>query len=165
MSGRLGAALIAVLSAGCGGAAEGRLELSAQDRAAVELAVDSALQAFLAAELAIDTTAVMAHMWPEFSMYQDGQRADYPTIMDQIRTTMPGLEVFHAEWTDIQIRALGAHVAVSSFHFRDSIVTLQGDLIQAQGPTTLIWERREDQWRLIYGDADHYPVEATESRP
>jgi predicted enzyme related to lactoylglutathione lyase len=26
------------------------------------------------------------------------------------------------------------------------------------GPTTLVWERRGDDWLIVYADADHYPV-------
>lgn len=48
--------------------------------------------------------------------------------------------------------------AISSFVFRDSIVTSAGELLQSQGPTTLIWERREGVWKLLFGDADHYGI-------
>ena len=131
-----------------------------------ELAVDSAVFSFLAAEEARDQEAVIAHLWPEFHMLQDGRRADYDEVVSQIRSTMPSLQLFRSEWTDLKVQLLSDEVALTSFHFRDSVVTAEGDLIQSQGPTTLIWELRDGQWRIVFGDADHYPLDAIRgSRP
>jgi len=72
---------------------------------------------------------------------------------------MASLELFATEWNDLRITVIGPDAALSSFHFRDSIVTKSGELIRTQGPTSFVWERRGDEWRIVYGDADHYPIE------
>jgi hypothetical protein len=49
-------------------------------------------------------------------------------------------------------------LAISSFLFRDSVLTSAGELIRSHGSTTFIWERRKGEWRVRFGDADHYPT-------
>ena len=44
------------------------------------------------------------------------------------RTFMATLALFHTEWTDVQVIPLGSDVAVTSFQFTDSIVTLTGEV-------------------------------------
>ena len=144
-----------ILCAGC----SGPTELTPEERAELETAVDSAVQAFLAVERAIDAEGVVGHMWPEFYMYQDGTRVEYDAVVAQTRETLPTLALFHADWTDIRVQALARNLVLSSFQFRDSIVTKAGALIQSRGPTTLLWERRGTEWRILYADADHYPVD------
>ena len=61
-------------------------------------------------------------------------------------------------WTDLEITPVGSNAAVSSFLFRDSIVTREGELIRNRGPTTLVWQRRGGEWRVLRADADHYPL-------
>lgn len=130
-------------------------------QAATEAAVDSALQSFVAAQRAIDGDRAAAHMWPEFTMLQDGRQATHEEVVEQIRGTFPAIEAFTTEWTNVQLRVLSPTLALTSFHFRDSIVMTTGELIRSQGPTTLVWERRGPDWRILYGDVDHYPVEPT----
>ena len=133
-------------------------------RAAVEAAIDSATRAFEAAERARDAEAVLAHMAPEFTMLVDGVRSGYDDVVAQTRATMPTLRVFDGEWTDLAVRALGPDAGVASFRFRDFIVTAEGDTLELQGPTTLVWERRGDGWLITYADADHYPVPDDDGR-
>ena len=128
------------------------------ERAEVVAAVDSAVRSFRQAEVDRDAERALAHLWPDFYMYADGIRSDYGTVRDNILATMGSLLLFETEWTDVEVVPLGRNSALSSFLFRDSIIAGDGSLMQTQGPTTLIWERRDGQWRLIYGDADHYPV-------
>ena len=68
------------------------------------------------------------------------------------------MQHFEPGFAEVEVRVLGHDAALVSLTFRDSIITASGDLLQFQGPTTLIWERLEGQWRLVYADADHYPV-------
>ena len=37
-----------------------------------------------------------------------------------------------------------------------------GELIRSRGSTTFPWERRNEAWRVRFGDADHYPIAAEE---
>ena len=126
-------------------------------RAAVEAAVDSAILAFRDAEIARDVEAVVAHMAPDFYMYGDGVRYGYEETVAGMRAALPNFEVFDVEWTDIEVRALGPDAALSSLLFRDSTVTNTGEVTVQRGPSTLIWERRGDDWLIVYVDADHYP--------
>ncbi len=92
-------------------------------------------------------------------MLVDGSRIGYRDVVEGSRAFMAELEVFYTEWTDLHIIPLGPDVAVFSFLFKDSIVTLEGEVTRSTGPNTFVWERREGEWRVIYGDADHYPVD------
>ena len=121
-------------------------------------AVDSTVRSFRQAEMDLDPERAVAHLWPDFYMYADGVRSDYGSVRENILATMGNLRLFETEWTDVEVVPLGRNSALSSFLFRDSIIAGDGSLTQTQGPTTLIWERRDGQWRLIYADADHYPV-------
>jgi len=152
---------LAALTAGCG-AAEAPPEPSergfdAAARATVAAAVDSATWSFHAAEVALDGEAVVAHLATDFYMYGDGVRSDYADVAPQIRSTMGTLSVFDARWSDLEVRVLGPDAAIASFLFRDSMVTTTGDVTVLRGPTTLVWERRGDDWLIVYVDADHYP--------
>lgn len=137
--------------------------LTDAERAAVVSAVDSAVRAFRQADLDLDGQGVVDHLWPEFYMYGDGVRSGYPTVRDNILAFMAGLKSFDTEWSDVEVVPLGRDVALASFLFRDSIVTAEGALVRSQGPTTLIWQRRGAEWRLLYADADHYEVAEAEA--
>jgi len=89
----------------------------------------------------------------------DGARLGHAQAVAGSREFMSGLVLFHTEWTDLQVTPLGPETAIASFVFRDSIVTRAGALIRARGPTTLVWQRRGGEWRVLFADADHYPID------
>jgi ketosteroid isomerase-like protein len=153
----IGAAWLACLA--CQGPSGTVSELSSRsDSLAVISEVEAAVWAFHAADTARDAEAVIALLWPEYYMLADGQRVGYKEIAQSSREFMDGLELFHTVWSDLRIVPVTSEAAISSFLFRDSIVTRDGELIQTQGPTTLFWERRSGEWRALFGDADHYPI-------
>lgn len=121
--------------------------------------VEAAVWAFHAADTARDAEAVIDLLWPDFTMLADGNRLRYSDAAAGSREFMASLELFHTEWSDLEILPLGPDVAVASFQFRDSIVTLTGDVIQSQGPTTFVWQRRDGVWRVLFADSDHYPID------
>jgi len=129
-----------------------------QDSLSIVAQVEAAVWEFHAADTARNAEGVIALLWPEFSMLADGQRLDYGRVAQGSRAFMATLESFHAEWTDLEITPVGSNAAVSSFLFRDSIVTREGELIRNRGPTTLVWQRRGGEWRVLRADADHYPL-------
>lgn len=138
---------------------------SSPDRAPLNLAevrsqVTAAVWDFHAADTARNSEAVIALLWPEYEMLVDGQRMDYAAIVAGSREFMASLETFHSVWSDLKVVPLGYDLAISSFLFRDSIVATSGDVTMSQGPTSFVWERRNGEWRLRFGDADHYPVPA-----
>ncbi len=119
--------------------------------------VTEALQAFHAADTARNAKAVLALLWPEYSMLADGNRIRYADVAAGSPDFMASLAVFHTEWVDLEIIPLSDTAAVSSFLFQDSLVTLAGEVIKKKGPNTFLWTKRDGQWRVRYGDADHYP--------
>ena len=76
---------------------------SSYDAAAVHDEVLATLRAFEAAERTLDPDAVIAFLDPEFSMFQDGVRADYAATVEQIRASLPKLRSFDARFDDIEI--------------------------------------------------------------
>lgn len=133
--------------------------LTDAERETIAASVDSATRAFEAAERARDPEAVIAHLAPEFYMYGDGVRMEYADVVEGIRSTIGTLRHFEPGWEDLEVIVLGRNGAVATFTFHDSIVEGSGEILQARGPTTLVWERRGDRWWITYADADHYPVD------
>lgn len=120
--------------------------------------VQQHLWAFHAADTARDAQGVIDLLWPEFTMLVDGNRTNYAEVAQGSPEFMNSLDLFHTEWTDVQIIPISADAALSSFLFRDSIITKSGKLTRAKGPNTFLWERRNGIWKVLYADADHYPI-------
>jgi len=131
-----------------------------EDTSSNRTQVEEAVWAFHTADTSRSAEGVIDLLWPEFTMMVDGNQMSYEDAVGGARGFMPSLDVFHTEWTQLQITLLGEEHAISSFVFRDSIVTSTGDVIQSWGPNTFIWEKREGQWKVLYTDADHYPIDA-----
>ena len=146
--------VLAMLMAGCAPSVPG----DEFDAAEVRSEVSERVWEFHAADTARSAERVIALLWPEYRMMVDGQPMSWDDVAAGARGFMPTLEVFHTVWTDLEVTPLEADLAISSFSFRDSIVDLSGVLTQSRGPTTLVWQKRGDEWRAIYGDADHYPI-------
>lgn len=119
----------------------------------VKLQVD----AFHAADTSLNAQGVTDLLWPEFTMLADGNRVSYEEVKTGSQAFMASLTTFHTEWDDLKIIPLNNSHAISSFIFTDSIVAKDGTLTQARGPNTFVWEKREEVWKVIYADADHYP--------
>lgn len=150
----LAATAVLCLAAACGP--------SGRERARVVAAVDSAVQAFRQANLDMDGQRVVDHLWPEFYMYLDGVRMDYVDVRADILLFMADVRSLETDWTDVEVLPLGPNTAMSSFRFRESVVLGAGTLVHTEGPTTMLWERRGAEWKLLYTDADHYPAGPSE---
>ena len=112
---------------------------------------------FEEAERARDAEALLAFLAPDFYMYQDGLRFDRDAIEAQVRGTMPTLQRFETEFSDIEVRVLGRNSAVVSLTFRDRVTDASGATTRQRGVTTFVWERRGEVWLITYADADHFP--------
>lgn len=119
--------------------------------------VEAAVGAFYAADTARNAQAVLDLLWPEYTMMADGHRIQYADVAAGSPGFMANLAVFHTEWTDLEIIPLSDTAAISSFFFRDSLVTLAGEVSKKKGPNTFLWTKRNGSWKVRYGDADHYP--------
>jgi hypothetical protein len=128
------------------------------DLSGVKDVVTALVWAFHAADTARNAAAIIALLWPEYEMLVDGRRTNYAEVAAGSREFMAGLERFHTTWTDLRVIPLSPDLAISSFLFEDSIVASSGPVTRSRGPTTLLWERRNGQWRIRFGDADHYPL-------
>jgi hypothetical protein len=157
---RTSAVLCAITLAGLiAGCVEENEEARPIDPARILAEVEAQVWAFHAADTAKNAEGVIALLWPDFSMLADGNRVSYDDAVGGSRQFMASLELFATEWTDLRITPIGADAAVASFQFRDSIITSAGDLIQKRGPTSFVWQRRDGEWRVLFADADHYPIE------
>ncbi len=145
--------LITILMTGC-------TSVDESDHSDNRAQVEAGVWAFHSADTSRSAEGVIDLLWPEFTMMVDGNQMTYEDAVEGARGFMPSLEVFHTNWTQLQITLLGADHAISSFNFRDSIVTKTGDLIHSWGPNSFVWEKRNGQWKVLYTDADHYPIDA-----
>ena len=134
------------------------LPMTDAERQAIALSVDSATRTFEDAERALDAGRVVAHIAPDFYMYNDGVRVGYEPTVQMIRQHFVTLRHMEPGFRDIEIKVLGRDAALATFTFRDSIVDATGASFSFRGPTRLIWERRGTDWLITYADADHYPV-------
>ena len=151
---RITPAVLAMLVVAC---SEPEADAPIVDRSAVIRSVDSATASFAAAERARDAERALAHLAPEFYMYVDGVRAGYDSVAAQIRRTLPSLSSFETDWSAVEVTPLGNDHALVTLRFHDVITDSAGGVFRARGPTTFIWARQADGWRIIFADADHYP--------
>jgi hypothetical protein len=121
--------------------------------------VTQQVNAFQAADTTLNSEEVVDLLWPEFTMLVDGNPVTYANVKASSGEFMSSLESFNTRWDSLKIIPLGDDHAISSFIFTDSIVAKDGTLTQTRGPNTFVWERREGEWKVIYADADHYPIE------
>ena len=105
------------------------------DPAAVSAEVEAATWAFHAADTALDAQGVIDLLWPEFYMYGDGARSTYEDVATGAPAFFGNLDLFHTEWTDLRVTALGPDAAISSFTFSDSIVAKDGTITRNTGLT------------------------------
>lgn len=147
-------AVIAVSSPTAGG----DRQLGEGERAEVEAAVAAAVEGFRAAQVARDVAAIRDAMWPEFHMLQDGSRMTYTAVVEQIEQTMASVARLETEWRDVRVQALAPRLALASFTFSDAITMASGEILRLTGETSLVWEERAGEWRLLYADSDHYPA-------
>lgn len=148
--------VVLLLGIPCATAGDGG-QLTESERAEVETAVTTAVESFRAAQVARDVEAIRDSLWPEFHMLQDGRRAAYAAVVEQIEQTMGDISRLETEWRDVRVQALAPHLALASFTFSDAITTASGEVLRLDGETTLVWEERGGEWRLLYADSDHYP--------
>lgn len=130
-------------------------QLTNEERAAIASEVDSATRAFETAQRDRNAERMLAHFAPDFSMRVDGVRMGYDSVAASIRSSVPELAYLEPGFSDITVGVLNRDAAFASFVFRDSAVTRAGDIRVSVGPTTLIWQRREGRWLMVFADADH----------
>ncbi|MFD2101174.1 hypothetical protein [Flagellimonas iocasae] len=136
-----------------------QLDSQAIDYTEIEEQVKVQVDAFQAADTTLNPNKVVDLLWPEFTMLVDGNYITYTEVKEGTQQFMGSLKTFHTEWTELKIIPIGEQHAISSFIFKDSIVSKAGEISQSKGPNTFVWEWRDGTWKVIYGDADHYPID------
>lgn len=127
-------------------------------RREVAAAVDSAVRAFESAQRARSAEQAIVLFAPDFVMYTDGVKQGRDSIAASIRRSFATIQYLEPGFADIQVRPLSESSALSSFRFRDSLVTVDGAVMRFTGATTLLWELHDGRWLMTYGHADHRPV-------
>ncbi|NNC71006.1 MAG: nuclear transport factor 2 family protein [Flavobacteriaceae bacterium] len=135
-----------------------KIENKEINSAEVVVQVKKQVKAFHAADTALNAQGVIDLLWPEYTMLVDGKYIDYEEVITGSISFMASLDVFHTEWKELRIIPIGNSHAISSFIFTDSIVAKDGTITQSRGPNTFVWEKRDGVWKVIFGDADHYPI-------
>jgi uncharacterized protein (TIGR02246 family) len=131
--------------------------ISEAERASIERSVRATVDSFAEAERHRDPDAILELIADDFYMYADGNRVDYESVVDQIRSTMPSLQEFETTWSNIEVTVLARDHALVTLLFRDVMTDGNGVTTRLRGPTTFVWRLRDEAWRLIYADAVHYP--------
>ena len=133
-------------------------EIKADNSIEVIEQVTSQVNAFHRADTTLNSKAVLDLLWPEFTMLSDGRHINYNDVSKSAHAFMSSLKSFDTQWDSLKIIPLGTDHAISSFIFTDSIVAKDGTITQSRGPNTFVWEKRENTWKVLYADADHYPI-------
>ncbi|MEM8567631.1 MAG: hypothetical protein AAGF85_14315 [Bacteroidota bacterium] len=118
--------------------------------------VTSAVWAFHAADTARNAQQVIDLLWPESNMMVDGNRIPYSDLAAGSRKFMSSIVLFHTDWKDLKVVPVSSTAAVASFIFNDSIIHKSGEVTISHGPNTFVWQKRADEWKVLFGDADHY---------
>jgi len=120
--------------------------------------IENMIWKFHAADTSMNADKVIDLMWPESTLLIDGKTMNYLEMKKGVTKFMPTLTLFHTEWTDLKIVVEHDSSAISSFNFRDSIITKEGKLSQSKGPNTFVWQKRKDIWKVIHVEAIHNPI-------
>ncbi len=81
--------------------------------------------------------------------YFEGSRVSRSEFEAVVRGTMEALAESTFEVSDPDVEILGPDAAVISFGLREVMVDRNGDVTDLRGALTLVWERREGEWRVV----------------
>jgi len=135
--------------------------MSQTSHAAVTAAVLAAMRSFEAAERDRDAERLIAHFAPvpDFHVYNDGQRVSYEAMTEGLRQTLPTLRSIEGGFSDIHVIVLAEDAALATATFREAVTGADGQTARVRGAASWLWRRIDGAWRIVYGQADHYPDE------
>ncbi len=121
------------------------------------------MRSFETAERALDAEALISHFAesPDFRVYNDGQRLSYQAMVANIRAGFPKLREIRGGFGDIQVIVLAPDAALATAGFREAITDAEGVTTRVRGAASWLWRRVGGRWKIVYGQADHYPDSAT----
>ena len=146
--------------AGCSNSAAGSAGTQAAfDSAAVAGSVDSAVRAFMAAELARDAEAATAHFLrsADFRVHSDLERFEYDSARAVVARTLPSLRSVEGGFDTVEVMVIGPAAAIATTPFHETLTDSAGQETRLRGVTTWLWQRVGDEWKVRYLHAAHYP--------
>lgn len=131
------------------------------ERQHVRRAVQEAMGSFAAAERALDAERLIAHFAhvPEFHVYNDGQRLSYETITANLRAGFPTLRSIEGGFENMHVFVLAPDAALVTAEFSEVTTDRSGNVTRVRGAASWLWRRSDGEWKIVYGQADHYPDE------
>lgn len=153
-------ALAIATLAGCSHSATGSAGTQAAfDSAAVAASVDSAVRAFMAAELARDADAATAHFLrdADFRVHSDLDRFEYDSARAVVARTLPALRSVEGGFDTVEVMVIGPAAALATTPFHETLTDSAGKATRLRGLTTWLWQRVGDDWKVRYIHAAHYP--------
>jgi ketosteroid isomerase-like protein len=135
-------------------------------REEISASVEAAMRSFEKAERALDVEALLSHFAdvPDFHIYSDGERLSYQGMIANIRAGLPKLRAIEGGFGDIHVIVLAPDAALATAGFREAITDAEGVTTRVRGAASWLWRRIHERWRIVYGQADHYPDLASQTK-
>jgi ketosteroid isomerase-like protein len=126
-------------------------------------AVEKRMRSFEAAERALDADKVLSHFAGSSRgyMYNDGQKLTFEAMMLEMRGSFRRLRSIDGGFQDIDIVVLATDAALANARFQSTITSVSGDETKQYGATTWLWRLIDGEWKITYGQIDHYPDTST----
>jgi ketosteroid isomerase-like protein len=135
--------------------------LTDPERAELTQVIVDRMNAYRLAIQSLDPTNV-AEIYsesPDFRVYSDGQAFDRDGLLEAVGAMGESLDRAEAEWGEIEVTPLGRTAALAAAPFTRSLTDTDGNTVTDWGTVTWVWTLEGDTWRLIHGQAVHYPDE------
>lgn len=139
--------LCGVLVGGCTAGDAG--EMTAEREAALADTLRSVLEDVNDAFFALEPGPYLDYFPDDFHLYG---RADYLTRTEYgkgIRQVMARDRDWSGDVGDVQVEVLGRDAGVASYTYRTTVVDTAGDEEEVTGAVTVVFERREGEWRVV----------------
>lgn len=98
---------------------------------------------------------------PDFRVYSDGQILTRDELLGAIGSMSTSLQSVEGIWDSIEVTPLGRDAALAAARFRRIMIDTAGVVINEWGTVTWVWVYHDEEWRLIHGQAVHYPDETS----
>lgn len=111
------------------------------------------------AERRLDAEGVLSHFDsnPETVIYNDGQRLSYSDLAEGLLATFQHVKSIEGSYERMDVHPLAPDSALVSVEFREQVVDAEDESAASSGIATWLWRKQGEQWRIVYGHAEHYP--------
>ena len=138
-------------------------EMDEQQRVEIVKAVEESMRAFEAAEHALDAERVIAHFagGADHYIYNDGQRLTHEALAVSVRVAFLTLQSMEGGFADVDVMVLAPDAALVAATFEETVTTRAGGRMEQRGVASWLWRHVGGDWRIVYGQVDHYPDAST----